>query len=126
MRPSGAQHAPGVIGTTLLHGTLPTWQVPGTRLGVDGNCEGSLFDDLAREPAIFANHSARPNAVIEHWPRMGAGPGATEGERHRLEQESLPPTTYYLLLLLTSYYSLFTIYYLLLTTVWSRRGAACG
>ena len=94
MRPSGAQHAPGVIGTTLLHGTLPTWQVPGTRLGVDGNCEGSLFDDLAREPAIFANHSARPNAVIEHWPRMGAGPGATEGERHRLEQESLLLITY--------------------------------
>ena len=38
--------------------------------------------------AIFANHSARPNAVIEHWPRMGPGPTAAEqGGRHRLEQE---------------------------------------
>ena len=71
-------------------------QVPGTRLGVDGNCEASLFDDLAREPAIFSNHSARPNTVIEHWPRMGVGtgPGATEGERHRLEQAGLLVTSY--------------------------------
>ena len=89
--------------------------MPGTRLGVDGNCEASLFDDLPREPAIFSNHSARPNTVIEHWPRMGsraAGPGATEGQRHRLEQDGLLLTTYHLLcLLLTT-----TDYYLLLTT----------
>jgi hypothetical protein len=89
-------------------------KVPGTRLGVDGNCEASLFDDLVREPAIFSNHSARPNTIIEHWPRMGpgmgagmgaglhAGPGATEGERHRLEQARLTLTlTLTLTLILT-------------------------
>jgi len=42
-------------------------QVPGTQLIIDGACENSPFP-CPSSPAVFANHSGKPNARIETWP----------------------------------------------------------
>ena len=43
-------------------------QVPGTNFVIDGACENSPFECGPRSPAIYANHSRRPNARITTWP----------------------------------------------------------
>ena len=49
-------------------------QVPGTSFVIDGACENSPFECGPASPAIFANHSATPNARIESWPVLRPGP----------------------------------------------------
>ena len=47
-------------------------QLPKTRIIVDGNCDNVGDYQLPRYAAIFANHSATPNARIEYWPDLSA------------------------------------------------------
>ena len=55
-----------VQGQYVLH-------VPGTRMVIDGASENSPFD-AERYAAIYANHSANPNARLECWPVLRPGP----------------------------------------------------
>ena len=48
-------------------------QVPGTSFVIDGACENSPYDREC-SPAVYANHSRRPNARIESWPVLQPGP----------------------------------------------------
>ena len=48
-------------------------EVPGTEAFIDGNYDHCPYDG-PRSVAIYANHSARPNAKIEHWPLAGRHP----------------------------------------------------
>jgi hypothetical protein len=49
-------------------------QVPGTNFVIDGACENSPYECGPHSPAIYANHSRRPNARIESWPVPRPGP----------------------------------------------------
>ena len=49
-------------------------QVPATSVVIDGACENSPYECGARSPAVYANHSRRPNARIESWPVLRPGP----------------------------------------------------
>jgi len=48
-------------------------EVPGTSFVIDGASENSPFE-CERSPAVYANHSAAPNARLEIWPVARAGP----------------------------------------------------
>ena len=50
--------------------------MPGAGVAIDGARENlAISCAVEPSPAIFANHSPRPNAVLEHWPATeGAGP----------------------------------------------------
>ena len=48
-------------------------QVPKTRIIIDGGCDNLPGEyDVPRYAAIFANHSAVPNARLEYWPDIFA------------------------------------------------------
>ena len=56
-------------------------------IGIDGNCENSPFTS-PRSVAIFANHSAHPNAMIQHWPAVSrVSPAWSATLQQRLTQE---------------------------------------
>ena len=48
-------------------------EVPGTSFVIDGASENSPFE-CERSPAVYANHSAAPNARLEKWAVPRAGP----------------------------------------------------
>ena len=47
-------------------------RVPGTSAVIDGGCENSPFE-CERSPAIYANHSAKPNSRLDCWPAKQPG-----------------------------------------------------
>jgi hypothetical protein len=63
----------------VMHRGGSVLQLPGGCHGIDGNCENSPFE-TPRAPAVFANHSERPNARIEFWPALQPGPFELVGE----------------------------------------------
>ena len=57
------------------------FQIPGTSIMIDGASENSPFA-CERSPAIYANHSAAPNAQLEIWPVLR--PGLCELRSHAM------------------------------------------
>ena len=60
----------------LVHSSYALEVPDGSDTFIDGNLENCSAADRAshpeRSPAIYANHSRRPNCRLEHWPRHSA------------------------------------------------------
>mmetsp|Transcript_6192 Transcript_6192/g.18522 ORF Transcript_6192/g.18522 Transcript_6192/m.18522 type:complete len:96 (-) Transcript_6192:746-1033(-) len=72
----------------MLHGPVSGGAVGGAAdAGIDGNCENSPFG-RPRSVAIFANHSAHPNATLQYWPAVSrVSPAGSATLQQRLTQE---------------------------------------
>lgn len=65
-------YGPRMAGKAKIEDGAFALKVPGAdRIVIDGNCDNSPFA-VPRSPAVFANHSARPNACLQHWPALRA------------------------------------------------------
>ena len=73
----------------LLPGGEYVLQLPGGQ-GIDGDCTNSPFE-LPRWPAIYCNHSARPNARIEYWPALQCDPHDVHGNMWVVTTEEIAP-----------------------------------
>lgn len=56
------------------YGGMHVLRLNDTPLLIDGDCTNSWYE-APRSPAIYANHSALPNARLEYWPRVVGGFG---------------------------------------------------
>lgn len=64
-------------------------QIPGTTVVIDGASENSPFS-CPKTPAIYANHSASPNARIEQWPELRVAIGDVRERMMLVALEEIP------------------------------------
>ena len=64
-------------------------QIPGTAVVIDGAGENSPFP-CPNAPAIYANHSASPNARVEQWPELRAAIGDVRERMMLVALEEIP------------------------------------